>query len=342
MDKRIAPSNLNLVIKMQFGSQVYGTQLPTSDTDIKAVYLPEPEAILLQRVTDNFSLSTKADPSQSNSPEDTDTEIFSLQRFLQLLLEGQTIALDMLFTPPSFYLMTPHPAWEALRSERSTFLHRGVTAMARYCQSQAMKYGLKGSRIAALREVLTFLETLPSKDRLREHDGVVREFVAAKRLLDSEVPIHVVTVEETHRPHAGWYLEVCDRKVPFDALVGFAKKIFQRSLDDYGQRALMAEKNQGVDWKALMHALRVTAEARELLLTGSITFPRPEAPLLLRVRQGQMPYAEVADQIEAGLKALDLAKLQSSLPEKPNHQAADQFVVRHYQKVVQDLQRGAK
>ena len=33
-------NDLNLIVKMQFGSHVYGTDLPTSDLDYKAVYLP--------------------------------------------------------------------------------------------------------------------------------------------------------------------------------------------------------------------------------------------------------------------------------------------------------------
>jgi predicted nucleotidyltransferase len=38
------------LVKMQFGSHVYGTNLPTSDLDVKAVHVPGAQDTLLQRV----------------------------------------------------------------------------------------------------------------------------------------------------------------------------------------------------------------------------------------------------------------------------------------------------
>ena len=334
MDTRLAVPSLPLIVTMQYGSHVYGTDLPTSDVDIKGVFVPTAEDILLQKVKNNITLSTKEAKSKANVPGDTDLEIFSLQEFVRLLLEGQTVALDMLFTPRKFYRMTPHSCWEELLGEKNQYLHSGVTAIARYCQRQAAKYGLKGSRIAALREVLGFLESVPEKDRLREHESEVKEFVKASERESSAVPIRLVTIEETHRAQAGLYLEVCDRKVPLDAFVRLAKKIFKKTLDEYGQRALQAEKNEGVDWKALMHSVRVTAEAKELLLTGTVTFPRPERDLLLRIRQGKMPYSDVATLIEKGLEELGEAQSRSVLAKSPDYDAADRFVERYYREAV--------
>ena len=42
-----------------------------------------------------------------------------------------------------------------------------------------------------------------------------------------------------------------------------AKKVFISSLKEYGDRALQAETNRGVDWKGLSHALRVAGQAEE-------------------------------------------------------------------------------
>ena len=40
--------DLNIVVKMKFGSHLYGTSTPLSDTDYKAVYIPEARDIILQ------------------------------------------------------------------------------------------------------------------------------------------------------------------------------------------------------------------------------------------------------------------------------------------------------
>ena len=41
---------MNLVVKMKFGSHLYGTSTPLSDIDYKAVYIPEARDIILQRI----------------------------------------------------------------------------------------------------------------------------------------------------------------------------------------------------------------------------------------------------------------------------------------------------
>ncbi len=100
----------------------------------------------------------------------------------------------------------------------------------------------------------------------------------------------------------------------------------QADLRGYGHRALLAEKNEGVDWKAMMHALRVTREAEELLLHHTITYPRPEAELLLGIRKGELPYKQVAELLEEGLLRLEECQRLSTLPEKPDYAAADDLV----------------
>src|ERR1700744_6582982 len=90
---------LDLLVKMEFGSQVYGTNLPNSDTDIKGVYIPEPKHILLATTKDAINYNTKQGSLTKNQPNDLDEEYYSLQKYLKLLCEGQTVALDMLFVP---------------------------------------------------------------------------------------------------------------------------------------------------------------------------------------------------------------------------------------------------
>jgi len=75
-----------------------------------------------------------------------------------------------------------------------------------------------------------------------------------------------------------------------------------------------------------MHAVRIAAEARELLLTGTITFPRPEKELLLAIRQGHLPYKEVEALIDQGLADIKEAELHSTLSSKPNYSYMDELV----------------
>jgi predicted nucleotidyltransferase len=329
--------HLNTVLLLKFGSYVYGTNLPTSDLDIKGIYLPNAQDILLQRVSATLNFSTKRDPSQRNTSEDIDTEIFSLQQYLHLLLEGQTVALDILFTPKEFYLNQPHPVWQVIQDNKSRFIHAGVTAFAGYCRQQAAKYGIKGSRLAALRETLELLSSLDSSTRLKDHEDLLLKFVenskTRSKTHDRELIQLVQTFEKNRQIHET-HLQVCNRKVPLHATVKYAKQVLQKIFDQYGLRARLAEKNEGVDWKALMHAVRVLKQANELLETGQITFPRPERDLLLQIRQGSLSYAAVANLIEDGLIELEESSKKSPLPREPDRAYADNLVAETYRNQV--------
>jgi hypothetical protein len=97
--------------------------------------------------------------------------------------------------------------------------------------------------------------------------------------------------------------------------------------ENYGARAKLAEQSQGVDWKALSHAVRVGTEAMELLTTGNITFPRPDAPYLVMIKTGKIPYKTVAEDIEVLLESVEQASASSILAEYPNQVWMDTTVL---------------
>jgi hypothetical protein len=94
--------------------------------------------------------------------------------------------------------------------------------------------------------------------------------------------------------------------------------------------ALLAEKNEGVDWKAMMHATRVCQEAEELLLTHKISYPRPEAATLLQIRKGELTYRQFADMLEEGMERLEECQRISTLPEGPDRAFAEDLVADLY------------
>jgi predicted nucleotidyltransferase len=312
------------ILVTDFGSTVYGTRVPSSDRDLKGLFIPTYEDILLQRAGyTSFQEDTKKDKRAKNTSEDLDMEWFTLQAFIRLCSEGQSLALDLLFTPDQFW-KDYDPLWTHLVLNRSRLLCKKVTAIVGYCRQQAAKYGIKGSRLAAVKHVLQILKEYPSDLELNEVD-----LEQLKLQLGSNKHISFVycrgpdSREELH-------LEVCNRKVPMHARFKYATEVFQRIYNEYGHRALLAEKNEGVDWKALMHAVRVAKQAKELLSTGVITFPRPEKELLLDIRQGRIPYHQAADLIEKGLEDVEALTRESQLPEEIDKCFWDSWLVQVY------------
>lgn len=153
------------IVKMIFGSHLYGTDTPDSDRDYKGVFLPERNDILLGRIPKHYSVKTKQGSDTRNTPDDVDTEFYSLHYFIELGKAGETAVLDMLHAPPDMLLETS-PIWDAIVANRHRFYTRTLKALVGYARRQAAKYGIKGSRLNDVKRVLAFLTTKDPDDKL--------------------------------------------------------------------------------------------------------------------------------------------------------------------------------
>ena len=317
---------LDIVVRIKFGSHLYGTATAASDLDYKSVYLPEAKEILLQRVRGSVASQRHKPEGGRNLPTDVDEESYALHRYLSLLSEGQTVAIDMFFAPE------PEEAsdlWRHIQTNKERLLTKKSIAFVGYCRQQANKYGIKGSRVAAAKQAAEMFQfyvehfgpTLKVSDVLLENDEYANEHT------------HIVK-KETTPGRSETYFECCNRMVGFHNTVKEAANIYSRIYEEYGDRARRAQANEGIDWKALSHAVRVGQEALELLTTGVVTFPLFQAAHLVQIKQGNLAYAAVAEEIEHLLAAIDEAAKTSTLRESSDREWIDSLVCDVYKGVV--------
>jgi hypothetical protein len=313
---------MDYVMRTKFGSHLYGTSTPKSDLDYKAVYIPEARDILLQRVLGIVGARQGKVEGQKNLPGDVDDEAYSLQRYLGLLAEGQTVAIDMLFATAPEITTT---LWKCIRLNKYKLLTKRSAAFVGYCRQQANKYGIKGSRIsAALSAATLFTEQLSRR-------GTTAKVQDVADLLPSIFSEHSRIIEKETTPGKfETYFECCNRLVGFKNTLKEATAIYSRIYQEYGDRARRAQSNEGVDWKALSHAVRVGYEALELLRTGNVTFPLPYAPHILEIKLGRVPYAKVAEEIEGLLAEVEGAAQVSTLRDMADQEFIDNLVFSVY------------
>lgn len=310
------------IVNIKFGSHLYGTATPQSDLDFKGVYVPCARDILLQRVKGTVSEHRQKAEREKNLPGEIDRDSYSLQRFLGLAAEGQTVALDILFAPEWAMPEPPAPEWQEIVANRSRLLTRKSAAFLGYCRQQANKYGIKGSRVAAARNALALLSDLEAAHGTAAKLG---DFAAEVGKLQGDHSA-LVDIEVANRTNTIRHWDVCGRKMPFTVSVKAAREVMQRLVDEYGQRALQAERQEGIDWKALSHAVRVGYQALELLGTGRVTFPLPNATHILAIKKGERCYQEVGAEIERLLVDVEAAAKISTLPAEPDHAWIEDFV----------------
>ncbi len=325
------------IVRMVYGSHLFGTNVETSDRDFKAVCLPAAEDILLQRTR---KVRHNAPSKERNLPGQEDIEFLSLQHYLKMLCEGQTIALDMAFVPEDYYVEgTREPEWYAVQNNLGRFIHSNVGTFTGFALSQVRRYSVKAERLTAVEAAHGFFAAMESL-----HGSSTKVFQVKMDLMGmacehSQEIMNFPLILNPGRPGPGIeHFECCDRKVPMGATVKEAANIYRKASEFYGKRVRLAQQMGGQDWKAMGHAVRIVREAEELLLGGRITFPRPEAKLLLQIRKGELAHQIVMDLIENGLERIELAKVATDLPEQPDYDFADELVKSfHRSQVLSDL-----
>jgi predicted nucleotidyltransferase len=320
---------MRTILTMRHGSHLYGTATPKSDLDIKEVFIPNPRNIILGRVKPVISRQRKEHGpdgfTRKNGPDDVDVEAYSLDKFIKLFCEGQTVAIDMLFATPTLREEQYTDVWRQLWENRERLLSKQCAPFLGYVKKQAAKYGIKGSRVAAARAIVDLLATAMSVSRgagkLGEWNVLLETFAAEHEHAE------IIDIEIRGQDKPVRHLSVCQKKAPFTGTLKEAHAIYKRLLDEYGERARQAEANQGVDWKALSHAVRVGTQSLEYLRTGFVRFPRPDAAHLLEIKRGELPYSVVSAEIEALLDEVEEAAETSLLPAEPDRKWCDDFLL---------------
>lgn len=302
------------IYRCTFGSRLYGTELPGSDYDTKGIFIPSADEILLCQPPKTWT---------APMAEGEDNESYSLQRYLELLAQGQTVALDMLFAPPSAW-KTQDPIWYDVTQAAPFIISRKCGAAIGYARSQAEKYSLRGQRITALEAVMRVFDSWPKKtDQIQ--DALLGAGYPLTQL-DPSVSQYINT-SKLEEDTGVRFLEVCGKKIGLNCTILQATRLFQKMLDEYGTRSREAQAG-GADWKALYHAVRICEQTVELLETGTITFPRWNADDLRKIRVGAYAPERVYDRIEEGIAAIEGAQRLSDLPDEPDRDLIARLVRR--------------
>jgi len=302
-----------LICKMKFGSHLYGTATPSSDTDYKGVALPTWEQIALGKIPKHIEHSSTGLAHCKNTPEDIDTEIFSIHEFIKLACEGQTVALDMLHAP--LYMVEEyHPIWEFIVSNRRKFYTNRSNAFVGYARKQAAKYGCKGSRLKAAEQFIEWLKGFPSDMRLK--DAIAEVYFQTREHVTFEKGKNGI-----------YQYVVCGKALQETCTVGYCLPVVEKYYKNYGARAQQAANDFGVDWKAVSHALRAAYQIKELLIFKTITFPRPEAEFLTEVKTGKWKYVQVAHLLDSLIDEVEELTKESNLPDKPDTEFWNDFLM---------------
>ena len=308
-----------VVYLTEYGSTLYGLDNENSDTDFKGIFIPSKNSVLLKQDLPHWSYSTGNDKS-ANSNEDLDLSLQSVYTFFDLLKEGETGVLDVLFSMfrKDTIVYSDDNFVNTIKETYKEMLSRNLHSFVGYSVGQATKYGLKGSRYKELDKFLGLFEDLcyNSDNKLEltfDWLKIVTKDYKYINFVRAPGPKGSGNFDDID------YIEILGKKfsgdIKFEYFLDKVTTMHKKS----GNRTVKA--SEGTDWKALSHAVRVLLEVEELLDTHFITFPLKQAKFIKSVKY---PKDEVKT-LESTLKFLDerldvvKEKLENStLPENSN------------------------
>lgn len=310
------------IVDMLFGSHLYGLQTENSDKDYKGIYLPPIRNLLLGDYAKSYNYSTGDDKSR-NTAEDVDTEIYALPYFVTMACKGETFTLDMLHcTSPERSTWV----WSQLINNRQKFYTKDMKSYFGYVRKQAAKYGLRGSRLADIKKAIEFFERVQDKSLTLSELKLLSPFPRGDYLRWTMYKGRGAGSVEQE------FYEVNTKKYQTTNTVEYVLEQLTKMWDGYGERAKLAETNEGVDWKAVSHALRAGYQARDIYKEGDFEYPLKETEFLLAVKQGQLDYKkEVAPALESLVDEVNVLSSKSTLPSKVDKAWWDNWLLSIYE-----------
>lgn len=326
------------------GSHAYGTNIATSDLDLRGIAIAPRE--YYTGFLKTFNQANQSEP---------DLTIFELKKFMALAAECNPNVLELLYTDPSDHLIMT-PLAERLIEKRDSFLSRKVVhTFSGYATSQLRRINLhyryltKGEPVPPTREEFGLPErTVIPADQLAAANAAIRKQIDTWNwhdLEELEPALRQSVKDEFFRrltELTAWSWDQMDGKVWEAAAVklGFntnfielldLERRYSARLKEY-QNFKEWEKNRnparaeleakfGYDTKHALHLVRLLRMCREILVEGVVRVRRPDAAELLEIRAGAWSYHQLiewAEKQDAELK--ELAKT-SKLPQSADRVA---------------------
>lgn len=315
------------VVLSKSGSQSYGTNLPSSDLDLRGVAIAPMSYYL--GFLNNFE--------QAEVKEPVDAVIYDIRKFFKLAADANPNILEQLWVDPTDVFIST-PAWGDVLAQRDLFLSRKVRhTFSGYAISQLRRIrthrkwlldppkappvradfglpegqvtlgkeqlGVVSARVQKLRDSLTAEEA----EALSEDAGIVATAVAQLGLDINIIP-----------------LVLAERKF------GSAVKTWSQYQTWKAERNVSRqelEARYGYDTKHGMHLVRLLRMGAEILRGQGVIVKRPDAAELLAIRAGAWTFEaleEYAVRLDKELGALEAA---STLPHSPNRVALNDLLV---------------
>ena len=304
------------------GSWAYGTNIETSDVDIRGIALNSKEELLT-----NVNFEQRVN-------EATDTTIYSFNKIISLLNNVNPNTIEILGCKPEHYLYLS-PIGKELLDNKDMFLSkRCVHAFAGYANAQLRRLDNKANRLvdqsAQEKHILNSIEnarySYPSRFFSYPSDAIkLYTDVSHQDEMDMEI---YMDINLKHYPLRDWKGMWSD----MNNIVKEYGKIGHRNNNAIEKGKLA---------KHMMHLVRLFLMCLDILDHGEInTYREKDHDFLMSIRNGKylddnkQPTAEFFDIVSELEAKLQESKAKTKLPDLPDYKRINQFMICVNERVV--------
>lgn len=295
----------NIVLLGYGGSHAYGTNIPTSDVDVRGVATRREMEILTNQ---NFEQVTH---------EATDTVVYAIDKFFSLASECNPNIIELLGLRPQDYMYKSDIGNQILENKSMFLSNRCIKTFGGYAVSQL--YRLKQKTTVAM-----------SEEEFNDH--IAKVIAGMKEHLYKETGIDGIEIVSTKN---GLVANISQMKnVPVESFYAIINEV-NNVIKEYNKNskrnnhALAHDKIE----KHGLHLLRLNMMLEDLLLKGEIvTYREKEHDLLMAIRNKEFTgsdgllNADFFKLVSEYERRVEKAKEKSVLPDKPNYKAIQEFL----------------
>lgn len=292
------------------GSHAYGTNIETSDVDIRGIALNTRREILLGNGFEQIV------------EKKTDTTIYSFNKIIGLLTRCNPNTIEMLGCRPEQYLVLTESGRMLLDNVKLFLSKQCIHTFGGYATAQLRRLENKSARVSGQKERENhILDTINSA-----------RYVFDERYGISGVNLYVGESEKEEYSHE-LYADIHADHIPLRDIQGFLGEVtgIIRSYDRTGSRNSKAIEHNKLG-KHMMHLLRLYIMCIDILEKEQvITYREAEHDLLMDIRNekylddSKQPRAEFYEMLDEYEKRFEYAKNNTSLPEKPDYKKIEEL-----------------
>ena len=314
----------NIILLTLGGSHAYGTNIETSDVDIRGCALNSKEEVLTNKNFEQFV------------NEATDTTIYSFNKLISLLTNVNPNTIEILGCKPEHYLYLS-PIGRELLEHRHLFLSkRCVHSFGGYANAQLRRLDNKAARLVSQPEqevhILKSIENASysfKQDYFSFDDDAIKLYIdkSEQEEYDTEIFMDIKLKHYPLRDYKGMWSVM-------NNIVKEYSKIGKRNANAIEHNKLS---------KHMMHLVRLYLMCLDILNEGEIiTYRTKDHDFLMDIRNGKylddnrQPTAEFFDIVDELEAKLDAAKRTTDLPDNPDYKKINKFVMSVNERIVKN------